>query len=144
MTQEKSDCHPHHAPMQASSSARSATYSVHPILLHTELPAIAVGSLGSRFQLLLLERLVFLEDILSKLVNAGGEEKQGHVRVQACTSPDSRTNRNTDALVSQRDCCPVCSLCLPPRLCMWEEYGSKSTQDHVASPRGSAAELPFT
>lgn len=61
--------------MQASSPGWAATYFVHPILLHTELPAIAVGSLGSRFQLLLLECLVLLKDVLSQLVNAGRERK---------------------------------------------------------------------
>lgn len=61
-----------------------------------------MGSLGSRFQLLLLECLVFLEDILSKLVYARVEKKQDRVRVQTCTSPNSRTNRDRDVLVSQR------------------------------------------
>lgn len=87
--------------MQASSPACAATYFVHPILLHTELPTIAMGSLGTRFQLLLLERLVLLEDILSQLVDAGGEErKQDDSRGQARTSPASRVA----ALSAHPDC----------------------------------------
>lgn len=61
-----------------------------------------MGSLGSCFQLLLLEGLVLLKDILSQLVDAGRERKQ-NIRVQACSlaaSGTRGTSTGSDVLVS--------------------------------------------
>lgn len=64
------------------------TYSVHSVLLHTKLPSVAVRGSGSRFELLLLEGLVFLKHILPQLVYAWGEENKqeetGQTDVRPC------------------------------------------------------------
>lgn len=50
--------------------AAAAPHLVHPVLLHAELPSVAVRGFWSRFKLLLLEGLVFLKNVLSQLVYA--------------------------------------------------------------------------
>ena len=74
------------------------TYFVHSVLLHTKLPSVAMRGFGSRFELLLLEGLVFLKHILSQLVYAWGEEiKQedtGQTDVRPCfPGGQTRTGR---------------------------------------------------
>lgn len=52
-----------------SSQESMHTYFIHAILFNTEFPSIAMRSFWSCFKLLFFEVLVFLEHILSQLMN---------------------------------------------------------------------------
>lgn len=53
----------------SSSQETTQTYFIHAILFNAKFPSIAMGSFWSRFKLLLFDGLVFLEYILSQLMN---------------------------------------------------------------------------
>lgn len=94
------------------------TYSVHSVLLHTKLPSVAVRGFGSRFELLLLEGLVFLKHILPQLVYAWGEENRqeetGQTDVRPCFPVgQTRTGRVISADLQGSTTWWLPSPCLP-------------------------------